>query len=46
MSVTTAKIVRPADGKAGFLGSIGVRSMIDGAQAGDRFSVVEHPMSP
>ena len=46
MSVTTARIVGPADGKAGFLGSIGVRFMIDGAEAGDRFCVVEHPMSP
>jgi len=33
MSVTTAKVVRPADGNAGFLGSIGVRFMIDGAAA-------------
>ena len=46
MSVTAARVVGAADGKAGFLGSIGVRFMIDGAEAGDRFSVVEHPMSP
>ncbi len=45
MSVTTAKVVGPADGKAGFLGSIGVRFMLDGAETGDRFSMVEHPMS-
>jgi mannose-6-phosphate isomerase-like protein (cupin superfamily) len=45
MSLTTAKVVGLADGKAGFLGSIGVRFMIDGAEAGDRFSLVEHPMS-
>jgi mannose-6-phosphate isomerase-like protein (cupin superfamily) len=44
-STTAAKIVGPRDGKAGFLGSIGVRFMIDGAEAGDRFSLVEHPMS-
>jgi mannose-6-phosphate isomerase-like protein (cupin superfamily) len=42
----TAKIVGPTDGEAGFLGSIGVRFMIDGAEAGERFSLVEHPMSP
>ncbi|MBN1529355.1 MAG: cupin domain-containing protein [Thermoleophilaceae bacterium] len=41
----TAKVVGPEDGKAGFLGSIGVRFMIDGAEAGERFSLVEHPMS-
>ena len=40
------KIVGPADGQAGFLGSIGVRFMIDAADAGRRFSLVEHPMSP
>jgi mannose-6-phosphate isomerase-like protein (cupin superfamily) len=46
MSVTTARVVGPKDGKAGFLGSIGVRFMLDGAESGDRFSMVEHPMSP
>ena len=42
----TAKILGPSDGAAGFLGSIGVRFMIDGSEAADRFSLVEHPMSP
>ena len=48
MEATAAgvKLVGPADGKEGFLGSIGVRFMIDGAEAGERFSLVEHPMSP
>jgi quercetin dioxygenase-like cupin family protein len=45
MTTATAKVVGPRDGKAGFLGSIGVRFMIDGEEAGDRFAVVEHPMS-
>jgi quercetin dioxygenase-like cupin family protein len=45
METTTAKVVGPHDGKAGFLGSIGVRFMIDGEDAGSRFSLVEHPMS-
>jgi mannose-6-phosphate isomerase-like protein (cupin superfamily) len=45
VSVATAKVVGPSDGKAGFLGSIGVRFMIDGAEAAERFSLVEHPMS-
>src|SRR5919112_392055 len=45
--VTTApKIVGPTDGKAGFLGSIGVRFMIDGDETAQGFSLVEHPMSP
>jgi quercetin dioxygenase-like cupin family protein len=46
MEATMAKVMGPGDGKAGFLGSIGVRFMIDGAEADDRFSLVEHPMSP
>jgi quercetin dioxygenase-like cupin family protein len=45
METTAAKVVGPNDGKAGFLGSIGVRFMVDGEEAGERFSVVEHPMS-
>jgi mannose-6-phosphate isomerase-like protein (cupin superfamily) len=40
------KIVGPEDGKEGFLGSIGVRFMLNGPEAGERFSLVEHPMSP
>jgi quercetin dioxygenase-like cupin family protein len=45
MGTTSTKVVGPRDGKAGFLGSIGVRFMIDGEEAGQRFSLVEHPMS-
>src|SRR6202045_3728191 len=45
MGTTTAKMVGPRDGKAGFLGSIGVRFMIDGEEADERFSLVEHPLS-
>src|SRR2546423_9729951 len=46
MEATKAEVVGPADGKAGCLGSIGVRFMIDGAESGGGFSLVEHPMSP
>ena len=45
MGNATAKVLRPPDGRAGFLGSIGVRFMIDGAESGGGFSLVEHPMS-
>ncbi len=45
-TTTGAKIVGPLDAAEGFLGSIGVRFIIDGAEAGQRFSLVEHPMSP
>ncbi len=46
MKAIAAKIVGPRDGRAGFLGSIGVRFMIDGDEARGGFSLVEHPMSP
>lgn len=41
-----ATVIGPNDGKAGFLGSIGARFMVDGGETGGGFSVVEHPMSP
>jgi mannose-6-phosphate isomerase-like protein (cupin superfamily) len=41
-----ATVIGPSDGKAGFLGSIGVRFMINGEDAGGDFSLVEHPLSP
>ena len=40
------RVIGPADGKSGDLGSIGVRFMIDGAESGGGFSLVEHPMPP
>ena len=46
MSTIETKVVGPKDGKAGFLGSIGVRFMVDGDETGERFSLVEHPMPP
>jgi mannose-6-phosphate isomerase-like protein (cupin superfamily) len=45
-AVAGVKLVGPDDGREGFLGSIGVRFMIDGAEASERFSLVEHPLSP
>jgi mannose-6-phosphate isomerase-like protein (cupin superfamily) len=46
MHTTSARVLGPAEGKAGFLGSIGVRFMIDGDRTGNGFSLVEHPMGP
>jgi mannose-6-phosphate isomerase-like protein (cupin superfamily) len=45
-AVTGVRVVAPDNGREGFLGSIGVRFMIDGHDAGERFSLVEHPLSP
>jgi quercetin dioxygenase-like cupin family protein len=44
MGASAPKVLGPRDGHTGFLGSIGVRFMIEGHEAGDRFSLVEHPM--
>jgi mannose-6-phosphate isomerase-like protein (cupin superfamily) len=43
---TPPKIIRPTDGKSITLQTIGVRFMIPGADTGDRFSLVEHPIPP
>jgi mannose-6-phosphate isomerase-like protein (cupin superfamily) len=44
-ATTSPKIVTPDGAAEGFIGSIGVRFMIDGNEADERFSLVEHPMS-
>ena len=46
MSSTTARVLGPQAGKAGMLGSIGVRFMIGGSESAGGFSLVEHPMPP
>ena len=46
MTVRHARILGPADGKAGVLGMMGVRFMIDGNESGGGFSLVEHPLPP
>jgi mannose-6-phosphate isomerase-like protein (cupin superfamily) len=40
------RIVGPRDGKAVDLGSVGVRFMVWGEEAGGGFSLVEHPIAP
>src|SRR3979409_2629916 len=46
MAMTAVRVVGPRDGKLGQLGGIGVRFMVDGAESGGGFSLVEHPMEP
>jgi quercetin dioxygenase-like cupin family protein len=46
MAAVKPRVLGPTEGKSGFLGSIGVRFMIDGDEAGGGFSLVEHPMPP
>ena len=46
MTTTTVRVVGPRDGKLGILGGIGIRFMVDGAESGGGFSLVEHPMEP
>ena len=45
MQTASRHVVGAADGKAGFLGSIGVRFMLDGDTSSGRFTLVEHPLS-
>jgi quercetin dioxygenase-like cupin family protein len=45
-ATTAAKVLGPTDGTTGQLGGIGVRFMIDAADSGGGFSLVEHPMPP
>ena len=45
MQTIYGRVLGPKEGKAGFLGSIGVRFMVDGETTGGGFSLVEHPMS-
>ena len=46
MESAPARVLGPKDGRAGRLGSIGVRFLIDGAETDGGFSLVEHPMPP
>jgi quercetin dioxygenase-like cupin family protein len=46
MDATAVRILGPRDGKAGSLGGIDVRFLIDGAESGGNFALVEHPMGP
>ena len=40
------RILGPTDGKAGLLGVMGVRFLIDGIDSDGGFSLVEHPLPP
>jgi mannose-6-phosphate isomerase-like protein (cupin superfamily) len=46
MTTPRAKIIGPADGKAGRLRSMGVRFMVSGDESGGGFALVEHPLGP
>src|SRR2546427_7168447 len=46
MTTTAVRIVGPRGGKLGQLGGIGVRFMVDAAESGGGFALVEHPMEP
>lgn len=46
MSTPRAKIIGPADGRAGRLRGMGVRFMVSGEESGGGFALVEHPLGP
>jgi mannose-6-phosphate isomerase-like protein (cupin superfamily) len=45
VQTTESRVVEATGGTSGFLGSIGVRFLLDGASSSGGFSLVEHPMS-
>src|ERR1700688_374243 len=45
MQTASVRVLGPEEGKAGSLGSVGVRFMVDGEKTDGGFSLVEHPMS-
>jgi mannose-6-phosphate isomerase-like protein (cupin superfamily) len=46
MQSSAARVLGPSDGRAGLLGSMGVRFMLAGDETGGGFSLVEHPIPP
>jgi quercetin dioxygenase-like cupin family protein len=46
MLTRTARVLGADQGRLGQLGSIGVRFMVDAADSGGSFSLVEHPVPP
>jgi mannose-6-phosphate isomerase-like protein (cupin superfamily) len=44
MGTKAARVLGPTDGRSIFLGTIGVRFMIDAGETSGGFSLVEHPM--
>lgn len=43
---TSARVLKSGDGAQGWLGGLGVRFMIPGADSSGGFSLVEHPLQP
>jgi quercetin dioxygenase-like cupin family protein len=46
VTASAVHVLGPNDGRAGKLGSMGVRFMLGGQQTGDTFALVEHPIPP
>jgi quercetin dioxygenase-like cupin family protein len=46
MQSAMPKVVAPGEGRVGRLGGLGIRFMIEGAESGGGFSLVEHPLAP
>jgi quercetin dioxygenase-like cupin family protein len=46
MKTTKAKVLPGGEGRRGWLGGLGVRFMVSGADSGGGFTLVEHPLKP
>ena len=46
MEATGVKVLKDGEGRLGWLGGLGIRFMIPGADSNGGFSLVEHPLRP
>jgi quercetin dioxygenase-like cupin family protein len=46
MEATQVKVVKAGEGRLGWLGGLGIRFMVPGADSHGGFSLVEHPLKP
>lgn len=46
MAITNARVLAAGEGRLGWIGGLGVRFMIPGADTHGGFSLVEHPLQP
>jgi quercetin dioxygenase-like cupin family protein len=46
MKTTKARVLPGGEGRRGWLGGLGVRFMVSGADSGGGFTLVEHPLKP
>jgi mannose-6-phosphate isomerase-like protein (cupin superfamily) len=46
MEATRVRVIKPGDGRQGWLGGLGIRFMVPGEDSEGGFALVEHPLRP